>query len=147
MENFAQNILYPALGSALAILLGILINAAIDWVKRQASTSKHGQAIGVIMSAAQAAFNGKIKPSIQAKLADGKVTDAEWAELWGEVKSCARDIALDEVKSIRGFLPKDLNKWVDTQLDVALGGLFGGTSSGEADEDPLANTPASEDSN
>ena len=143
-NEILQSIIYPALAGVITTIIGLAITYACDVFKRWAANLKHDQAAGIIVDAIQAAWANKIKPSLASKLADGKITDEEWSALKAEIKEAARQIATDRLKDLRGFAPKDAGKWVEVQLDAALGKLFGGMLNGEAETDPLANTPASE---
>ena len=144
-NEILQNIIYPALAGIITTVIGMALTYACDVFKRWASNLKHAQAAGVIVDALNAAWANKIKPSLTAKLADGKITDDEWNILREDVKEAARQIALDRLKDLRGFAPKDIGKWVEVQLDATMGKLIGGMLNGEEPEtDPLANTPASD---
>jgi len=144
-NEILQTIIYPALAGVITTLVGVALSYVLDVLKRWASNLKHAQAAGVIADAVLAAWASKIKPSLTAKLADGKITDEEWNLLREDVKEAARQIATDRLKDLRGFAPRDLGKWVEVQLDASLGKLLGGTWLGEEPEtNPLANTPASE---
>lgn len=143
-QEILQSIVYPALAGAVTTAIGALVYRACDAISRWASSFKHGQAVGIVTDAIKAAWTAKIKPSLAAKLADGKITDEEWRLLAEDVKEAARQIANDRLKDLRGFAPANIGKWVETQLDAALGEYLGGMLLGE-EKDPLANTPASED--
>ena len=142
-NEILQTIIYPALAGVVTTLVGVALSYVLDVLKRLASNLKHAQAAGVIADAVLAAWASKIKPSLTAKLADGKLTDEEWNLLREDVKEAARQIAVDRLKDLRGFAPRDAGKWVEVQLESALGKLLGGVLNGE-ETDPLANTPASE---
>ena len=142
-NEILQTIIYPALAGVVTTLVGVALSYVSDVLKRWASNLKHAQAAGVIADAVLAAWASKIKPSLTAKLADGKLTDEEWNLLREDVKEAARQIAVDRLKDLRGFAPRDAGKWVEVQLESALGKLLGGVLNGE-ETDPLANTPASE---
>jgi len=143
-QEILQSIIYPALAGAITTAIGALVYRACDAISRWASSFKHGQAVGIVADAIKAAWTSKIKPSLAAKLADGKITDEEWHLLQEDVKEAARQIANDRLKDLRGFAPKSLGQWVEVQLDAALGEYLGGMLIGE-ESDPLANAPASED--
>lgn len=146
MENFVQTVLYPAIGAALSILVGLALDALIDYLKRKSSSHKYLQAAGIVLDSMKAALNAKLLPSLQAKLSDGKLTDAEYLELKDQLKGVAQQMAKERLLDLRGFIPKDINKWLDLQLEVALGELLGPVFPGEAlvekEGDPLADTPA-----
>lgn len=144
-NEILQSVIYPALAGVITTIIGIALSYVGDLLKRWASNLKHAQAAGVVVDAINAAWANKIKPSLTAKLADGKITDDEWHLLREDVKEAARQIAMDRLKDLRGFAPRDLGKWVEVQLDASLGKLLGGMFSGEEPEtEPLANTPASD---
>lgn len=144
-QNILSDIVYPSMSGLLTTLLGLLVFRACDAFARWASSHKYSQAAGVIVDAIKASWSSKIKPSLQNKLADGKMTDQEWVFLREEIKEEARQIAMERLKDLRGFAPKNIGKWVEVQLDASLGELLGRVLPGEESEtDPLANTPASD---
>ena len=143
-QEVLTSVVYPALAGILTTILGMVLMAALDWIKRHSSTLKYGQAVGVIADAVGAAWVRKIKPSLAAKLADGRMTPEEWETLRLEVSAEAKKIAQDHLLELRGFAPKNLAAWVEVQVDRALGELIGRVSNGEEETDPLANTPASD---
>ena len=116
-NEILQTIIYPALAGVITTLVGVALSYVLDVLKRWAANLKHAQAAGVIADAVIAAWASKIKPSLTAKLADGKITDEEWNMLREDVKEAARQIAMDRLKDLRGFAPRDAGKWVEVQLD------------------------------
>jgi hypothetical protein len=145
-QEVLSNVVYPAMAGLLATVIGLLVSSLIDFVKRKSSTLKYGAAVGVVADAVQAAWTRKIKPSVFAKLSDGRLTPEEWETLRIEVTTEARRIAEEHLLELRGFAPGNIGKWVEVQADKLLGELIGSivAGSGEAETDPLANAPASD---
>lgn len=145
-QEILQSVVYPAMAGLLTTVIGLLVSSLIDFIKRKSSTLKYGQAVGVVADAVGAAWTRKIKPSLAAKLADGRMTPEEWEALRNEVTVEARRIAEEHLLELRGFAPGNLGKWVEVQADRLLGELIGRilAGPGEAEEDPLANAPASD---
>jgi hypothetical protein len=140
------DLIYPALGTVITTVVSLLFYALCDAVKRYASTLKHGQAAGVVADAAKASWCKKVSPMILMALSDGRMTPEEWEAIMDTIRVEGKQVALDRLKDLRGFAPKDIGKWVEVTLDAKLGELIGSVNLPASDEETLANTPASDPS-
>lgn len=107
--------LLVALMSFLSYLSTALIPLINQWLKQV----MHFRGASVVADALTQAL-GELVIETQKALADGVITDDERKVL----KKRAGEIAKERLKNLSGFYKKDLQAWVDDQLDVLLGKLL-----------------------
>lgn len=108
-----------ALWAGLAVMLGFLSTRGIPLLNAWLKQLMHFRGSAVVADALTQAL-GELILETQKALADGVITKEEWIVL----KARARSISLERLKNLSGFYKKDLQTWVDDQLDVLLGKLL-----------------------
>ena len=108
-----------ALWAGLAVMLGFLSTRGLPLLNAWLKQLMHFRGSAVVADAMTQAL-GELTLETQKALADGVITKEEWVVL----KARARSISLERLKNLSGFYKKDLQTWVDDQLDVLLGKLL-----------------------
>lgn len=116
-KTILAEVIYPALAAGLTLVVTLLLSAARDWIKRKAATDKHWAAAEIVIDAVQA-----ILPDFINAIKDGKIS----AEEKNTLKAKAREIAEPRLRELRGFAAERLGKWLDHELEIALGKLLSG---------------------
>lgn len=107
------------LWAGLAVMLGFLSTQGLPLLNAWLKQLMHFRGSAVVSDALTQAI-GEMILETQKALADGIITKEEWIVL----KARARSISLERLKNLSGFYKKDLQTWVDDQLDVLLGKLL-----------------------
>ncbi len=108
-----------ALWAGLAVMLGFLSTRGLPLLNAWLKQVMHFRGSAVVADALTQAL-GELTLETQKALADGVITKEEWVVL----KARARSISLERLKNLSGFYKRDLQTWVNDQLDVLLGKLL-----------------------
>ena len=107
------------LWAGLAVMLGFLSTQGLPLLNAWLKQLMHFRGSAVVSDALTQAL-GELILETQKALADGVITKEEWVVL----KARARSISVERLKNLSGFYKKDLQTWVDDQLDILLGKLL-----------------------
>ena len=143
-ELILQNIIYPALISCLVAAVSAVAVSVWKLFAGWLATQKHGKASSIVSDSVIGAGE-KLRPAFLAAFADGKITEEEWSG----IKRLALEIAATRLKELRGFPEARLGKWLEDQVDIAVGKLTGrllgiDLDTGSDLPESLANSPAAE---
>ena len=105
--------------SGLAVLLGWLVKNAIPMLNAWLKERMHFRGSGAVADAMTEALT-HLATDVQQRIATGKWTSNDLKELKAE----AQKIAKDKLERLGGFYKADLTKWIDEQLDTAMGKLL-----------------------
>lgn len=109
--------LLPALVAGVSLFVTLLLNAAKAYVDRQSKSDLHWVAASICLDAVTA-----VMPLFIDSIKDGKI-DPDEKRLMIEK---ARAIAKPRLEALTGFAKDKLGKWLDDELEIALGKLLSG---------------------
>lgn len=101
--------------AGLSVLIGLFIRQAIPLLNAWFKQVMHFRGASVVADALTEAI-AEMSAEAQKALADGVITPEEKAAL----KLKTREIAKARLQNLSGFYKKDLQGWIDEQLNIAL---------------------------
>jgi len=107
--------IFQALWAGLAVMLGFLSTQGLPLLNAWLKQLMHFRGSAVVADALTEAI-AEMSAEAQKALADGVITPEEKAAL----KLKTREIAKARLQNLSGFYKKDLQGWIDEQLNIAL---------------------------
>jgi len=104
-----------ALWAGLAVMLGVFVRQGLPLLNAWLKQLMHFRGASVVADALTEAI-AEMSAEAQKALADGVITPEEKAAL----KLKTREIAKARLQNLSGFYKKDLQGWIDKQLNIAL---------------------------
>jgi len=104
-----------ALWAGLAVMLGVFVRQGLPLLNAWLKQLMHFRGASVVADALTEAI-AEMSAEAQKALADGVITPEEKAAL----KLKTREIAKARLQNLSGFYKKDLQGWIDEQLNIAL---------------------------
>ncbi len=121
-NSILTQVLYPALAAGLSALLAWILKDGIVFLKTKIKESMHFRGASVVVDSLFEAAT-EMGADMQEALADGKITVEEKEAIY----ALARKLAKDKLIHLSGFYKKELDKWIDEQLKIALAKLLART--------------------
>ena len=105
--------------SGLAVLIGWLVKSALPLLNAYLKDKMHFRGASVVADSITEVIT-TLSVETQGRLKDGELCKEDIKA----IKEKAKVLATEKLKNLSGFYKKDLVKWVEEQIDVALGKLI-----------------------